>query len=202
MFSDAGEAVADHRFGRAVHRRGIDQRAATIEEGLHHLGAGGAQLFVAADIEGDPGAQADGGNLLTRGRDRLFQDRPGAGPWPSAGSAAVVARLATEPNECAARQMIHGDHHEHVQRFAANGRCRCRGGPTASAPRAIATISRPLVAPSGQLAHAAAKLRRLAGFITKTAMAISLTELGLSSKERLPAKWWKGRRPWSLTSRL
>ena len=97
LVSDAGEAVADHRFGRAIHRRGIDQAAATIEEGLHHLGARGAQLFVTADIEGDPGPQAYGGNLLARGRDGLFQDRPGAAPWPSAGSAAVVARLATDP---------------------------------------------------------------------------------------------------------
>jgi hypothetical protein len=60
----AGEAVADHRFRRAVHRRRIDQRAAAIEEGLHDLRARVAQPFVVADIEGDPRAEADHGDLL------------------------------------------------------------------------------------------------------------------------------------------
>jgi len=73
---DAREAVADYRFGRPIHGRGIDQAPAAVEEGLHHLRTRGAQPFVIADIKGDPGSQANGGNLLARGWDRLLQNGP------------------------------------------------------------------------------------------------------------------------------
>src|SRR6185295_8904580 len=130
------------------------QAAATIKEGLHHLGAGGAQFFVAADIEGDPGPQTDGRNFLTCGRDRLFQDRP----WGKALAERWKCRRRREASdradECAARQMIHG-YHMTCLTVVANGRCRCRGGQTASAPSRHRHYVGRYVAPSGQLAHAA-----------------------------------------------
>src|SRR6516165_4597920 len=73
------ETVPNHRLGRAVHWRRIDQSPTAVEERLHDSRTIGALPFVTADIEGEPGAQADGGNLLARGGNRAHQDRPGGG---------------------------------------------------------------------------------------------------------------------------
>src|SRR5262245_8242867 len=107
---DAGEAVADHRFGRTIHRRRIDQAPAPIEKGLHYLGAGGAEIFVTADIEGDPGSQADDRNLLTAGRDRLFQVGSGGRSLPKRWKRRRRPETSNRPDERTARQMTHGYH--------------------------------------------------------------------------------------------
>src|SRR4029077_9939725 len=66
-----GESVADDTLRGAVHRRGVDEAATLLEEGAHHGGALVAQLRVVAYVEGDPAPQADDGDLLAAGRDRL-----------------------------------------------------------------------------------------------------------------------------------
>ena len=176
---DAGEAVADHPFGRAIHRRRIDQAPATIEEGLHHLGAGGAQLFVAADIEGDPGPQADGGNLLTRGRDRLFQDGPRGRALGEGRQCRRRPETGDRADECTARQMTHGSPMT-CPTVAANGRYRCCGltrVPFASSPRTMSAACGAIRATRDTPRRTRSRFVR-----TKTATAIGLG--GLSGEER------------------
>jgi hypothetical protein len=55
---------ADHVLRRAVHGRRIDQPAATGEELAHHIDRFTATLWIAADVEGDPAAKADDGELF------------------------------------------------------------------------------------------------------------------------------------------
>jgi hypothetical protein len=69
------QAPADDRFGRAVHGRAVDHAAALVEERLQHGRPVAAQTLVLADIEGDPGAHADGGNAHPARRDRAGTDR-------------------------------------------------------------------------------------------------------------------------------
>src|SRR5258707_4626858 len=61
---ELGETVSNHLLGRAVHGRRIDQTPAGVEEGAHHLRAGVARDRVVADIEGDPAAEPDRGQLF------------------------------------------------------------------------------------------------------------------------------------------
>src|SRR5262249_22879180 len=61
---ELAETVTNHLLGRAIHGRGIDQASAGIEEGPHHLRAGVARNRVVADIEGDPAAKPDRGQLF------------------------------------------------------------------------------------------------------------------------------------------
>jgi hypothetical protein len=58
------QAVTDHVLRRAIHGRRVDEAPAGLEEVAHHLGALVTQAAVVADIEGDPAAQADHGNLF------------------------------------------------------------------------------------------------------------------------------------------
>jgi hypothetical protein len=71
---ELGETVTNHLLGRAIHGRGIDQAPARIEEGAHHLRAGVARNRVVADIEGDPAAEPDRGQLFTCRGYRLFEN--------------------------------------------------------------------------------------------------------------------------------
>src|SRR5919197_2958273 len=61
---ELGETVPNHLLGRAVHGRGIDQASAGIEKGAHHLRTGIARDRVLADIESDPAAEPDQGQLF------------------------------------------------------------------------------------------------------------------------------------------
>ena len=65
------QRVADHRLGGAVHGRGIDHAAARLEEGGHDGAALGAQLWIVADIEGDPAAEPDRRHRLPGRRNTL-----------------------------------------------------------------------------------------------------------------------------------
>jgi len=61
------QQIADHALGRAIHRRAIDHRAASLEHHLENLGERRAVCGLAADIEGPPGAAADDGQRLAGG---------------------------------------------------------------------------------------------------------------------------------------
>src|SRR5262249_2186863 len=71
---ELGEPVPNRLRGRAVHRRGIDQAPARIEERSYHLRAGVARDRVVADIEGDPAAEPDRGQLFAGRGYRLFKN--------------------------------------------------------------------------------------------------------------------------------
>src|SRR5215475_5531534 len=71
---ELSETVPDHLLGRAVHGRGIDQASAGIEEGAHHLRASVARDRVAPDIEGDPAAEPDRGQLVACRGYRLVEN--------------------------------------------------------------------------------------------------------------------------------
>jgi hypothetical protein len=62
---DRLHGLTDHILGRSVHGRRIDQPAATGKELAHHVGRLTAALRVAADVERDPAAKADDGELFT-----------------------------------------------------------------------------------------------------------------------------------------
>src|SRR5262245_31757296 len=71
---ELGETVTNHLLGRAVHGRGIDQASPGIKEGAHHLRAGVAHDRFAPDIEGDPAAEPDRGQLFAGRGYRLFEN--------------------------------------------------------------------------------------------------------------------------------
>src|SRR5262245_6094660 len=71
---ELGETVPNHLLGRAVHRRGIDQAPARIEERSYHVRADVARDRVVADIEGDPAAEPDRGQLFAGRGYRLFKN--------------------------------------------------------------------------------------------------------------------------------
>src|SRR5262249_38823822 len=71
---ELGEAITNHLLGRAIHGRGIDQASAGIKEGAHHLRAGVARDRVVADIESDPAAEPDCGQLFAGRGYRLFEN--------------------------------------------------------------------------------------------------------------------------------
>ena len=85
-----GEAIADDLLRRAVHGRGIDHPPAVREEGRQDLRPFVAQGLVRADIEGDPAAHADHGQLLAGHRHGAGQHvggRGDGGPEENAGQA-------------------------------------------------------------------------------------------------------------------
>ena len=63
------EEIADDAFGRAIHRRGIDDRAAAFEERVQDAGERRSFLDALPDVEALPGSQADDGQFLPGRRD-------------------------------------------------------------------------------------------------------------------------------------
>ena len=100
--SQGGQAVADHRFRRSVHGRGIDHAAAHLEERGEDLRALGAGRRVVAHIEGQPTAHADDGNGRAGPGDGLG-DRGGGG-GNAAGQGGGQARQGGTFQETSARQ--------------------------------------------------------------------------------------------------
>src|SRR5690606_11449891 len=62
------QTIANHFLSRTVHRGRIYQPPARLEKGSHDRCAFVTQGGVVTDIEGDPAAQAHGGDALLRGR--------------------------------------------------------------------------------------------------------------------------------------
>jgi hypothetical protein len=71
---------ADDRFGCAVHGRRVDHAAARRGERLEHFAQRRSRGGIAAHVEGLPRPDADGGQLLPRGRDALQHDAESARP--------------------------------------------------------------------------------------------------------------------------
>ena len=79
---ELGGEVADDRFGRAVHRRGVDHATAHLDEVPEHVFQGRPLGWRAADVEHAPRAEPDRGNRLAGRRNRTTQ-HPGRGPGSS-----------------------------------------------------------------------------------------------------------------------
>ena len=77
---ELAQSIADGRLRRTVHRRGVDHPAAQLEEGGHDRGAFVLEFGIVADVERDPGAEADGRQSLARRRNGPRHWRTGLSP--------------------------------------------------------------------------------------------------------------------------